>query len=107
MVCFDQIIKYDLQQHFVMLQCTKARCLPMVLALSNKLLFPRCWLVVFQVVHSASQFQHPAGVRKEGEFKIKFPCEKIESHKDGFCLMYTVQRLDAIDGSSWWLVCGW
>ena len=40
---------------------------------------------------------------KLGEFKIKFPCEKIESHKDGFRLMYTVQRLDAIDGSSW----GW
>ena len=41
-----------------------------------------------------------------GEHKIKFPCEKIESHKDGFCLMYTVQRLDAIDGS-WWLVLVW
>ena len=36
---------------------------------------------------------------------MKFPCERLcwESHKDGFCLMYTVQRLDAIDGSSW----GW
>ena len=34
---------------------------------------------------------------------MKFPCENIESHKDGFCLMYTVQRLDAIDVSSW----GW